>query len=85
LDDALTKHRSIAARKIAATATLSSRYQISIPKAVRDQQGWKAGQAFALVVEGKSVLLVPVPTLEELTGIAKGANTEGYRGRKDRY
>jgi AbrB family looped-hinge helix DNA binding protein len=67
------------------TATLSAKYQISIPKAVRNAHHWKPGQAFAFVPKGTGVLLVPVPTHEELFGIAKGANIEDYRDRQDRY
>lgn len=66
------------------TATLSSKFQISIPKAVRDAARWKAGQEFAFVPKGTGVLLVPVPSPAELAGIAKGAKARGYRDRKDR-
>ncbi|MFN0193656.1 MAG: AbrB/MazE/SpoVT family DNA-binding domain-containing protein [Aestuariivirga sp.] len=66
-------------------ATLSSKFQISIPKEVRESQGWKPGQKFAFVPQGKNFVLVPVPKPEELVGIAKGANPAGYRDRDDRY
>lgn len=66
------------------TATLSSKFQISIPKSVRDEQQWQAGQEFVFIPKGKGVLLMPVPELEQLAGIAKGARTEGYRDRQDR-
>ena len=68
-----------------AVATLSSKFQISIPKAVRDEQHWQAGQEFVFILKGKGVLLMPVPELEQLAGIAKGAKTHGVRDRKDRY
>lgn len=68
-----------------ASATLSSKFQISIPKAVRDQQQWKAGQEFVFIPKGKGVLVMPVPELEQLSGIARGANTDGFRDREDRY
>jgi len=68
-----------------AVATLSSKFQISIPKAVRDEQHWQAGQEFVFIPKGKGVLLMPVPELEQLAGIAKGAKTHGVRDRKDRY
>ena len=68
-----------------ATATLSSKFQISIPKAVREEAQWKAGQEFVFIPKGKGVLVIPVPELGELAGIAKGARKEGYRDRKDRY
>lgn len=67
------------------TATLSSKFQISIPKAVRDEQQWKAGQEFVFIPKGKGVLVMPVPELKQLAGIAKGAHRSDYRDRKDRY
>ena len=67
------------------TATLSSKFQISIPKAVRDQQQWKAGQEFVFLPKGNGVLVMPVPDLGQLSGIAKGARCDGYRDRQDRY
>lgn len=66
-------------------ATLSAKFQISIPKAVRNARQWKAGQEFAFIPKGTGVLLVPVPEQTELAGIAKGANPENYRDRKDRF
>lgn len=68
-----------------ATATLSSKFQISIPKEVRDQQHWSAGQEFVFIPKGKGVLLMPVPTLADLKGMARGANPENYRDRDDRF
>jgi len=67
------------------TATLSSKFQISIPKAVREEANWKAGQEFVFIPKGKGVLVMPVPELGDLAGIAKGARKTGYRDRKDRY
>ncbi len=65
-------------------ATLSAKFQISIPKAVRTAKQWQAGQAFALIPKGEGMLLVPVPKREDLSGLARGANTDGYRDRTDR-
>ena len=67
------------------TATLSAKFQISIPKAVREARKWKAGQQFAFIPKGSGVLLVPVPERDQLAGIAKGANPENYRDRNDRF
>ncbi|MCO4054605.1 MAG: AbrB/MazE/SpoVT family DNA-binding domain-containing protein [Bosea sp.] len=67
------------------TATLSTKFQISIPKAVRTGQHWNAGQEFVFIPKGKGVLLMPVPSLEDLKGLAKGADPSNYRDRKDRY
>lgn len=66
------------------TATLSSKFQISIPKAIRAAQHWEAGLTFAFIPKGTGVLLVPVPKHETLAGIAKGASPSNYRDRTDR-
>lgn len=68
-----------------ATATLASKFQISIPKAVREKQRWQAGQEFVFIPKGKGVLVMPVLELQQLAGIAEGARKQGYRNRKDRY
>ncbi|MBU2743390.1 AbrB/MazE/SpoVT family DNA-binding domain-containing protein [Acidithiobacillus thiooxidans] len=69
------------------TATLSSKFQISIPKALRDEQHWKAGQEFVFIPKGKGVLVLPVPEKEQLVGIAKGARAhiDDFRDRQDRF
>ena len=69
---------------MADTATLSTKFQISIPKAVREHQRWEAGQKLVFVPKGKGVLIVPAPSLESLRGVAKGADPAGYRDRDDR-
>lgn len=67
-----------------ATATLSSKFQISIPKEIREAMNLRAGQRMAFLRIGPTLKLVPVPRMEDLFGIAKGANTENYRDRSTR-
>ncbi len=69
------------------TTKLSSKFQISIPKAVRAALHWQAGQQFAFIPKGNAVLLVPVPaqnSLAGLAGLARGAEPVDYRDRTDR-
>jgi AbrB family looped-hinge helix DNA binding protein len=66
------------------TAKLSAKFQISIPKSIRTTRRWRAGQIFAFIPKGEGVLLVPVPKLDDLSGLARGAKPEGYRDRTDR-
>ena len=65
-------------------ATLSAKFQISIPKAVRTAQQWRVGQVFAFIPKGEGMLLVPVPQREDLTGLVKHAKVDDYRDRTDR-
>jgi AbrB family looped-hinge helix DNA binding protein len=69
---------------MADTATLSSKFQISIPKAIRSAQGWEAGLTFAFIPKGIGVLLVPVPKRDTLKGLARGASAAGFRDRTER-
>jgi AbrB family looped-hinge helix DNA binding protein len=67
------------------TATLSSEFKISIPKEIRETMHWSAGQEFVFLTKGEGLLVMPIPEHAQLRGIAKGANNEMYRDRKDRF
>ncbi len=66
-------------------STLSSKYKVSIPKDVCERMGWRPGQKIAFLQKIEGIVMVRVPERDELAGIARGANPEGYRDRKDRY
>ena len=66
-------------------AKLSSKFQISIPKEIRERQNWKPGQEFTFVPQGNGLMLVPKETIDSLRGIARGADKANYRDRNDRY
>ena len=65
--------------------TMTSKFQISIPKAARQSKNWSAGQKLVLISDGEGFLLRPAPTIESLRGIAKGVDLSDYRDRVDRY
>ena len=69
---------------MAETAILSSKFQISIPKAIRAAQRWEAGLTFAFIPKGSGVLLMPVPERADLKGLARDSSREDYRDRSDR-
>lgn len=66
------------------SVTLSSKFQLAIPKAVREEMNLKAGQKFAIIAKGDTIVLAPIRPLEEMRGILKGADTSDYRDRTDR-
>jgi AbrB family looped-hinge helix DNA binding protein len=66
------------------TARLSAKFQISIPKSIRAARDWQAGQVFAFIPKGEGMLLVPVPKLDDLAGLARGAKPEDHRDRTSR-
>ena len=70
---------------MSATATVSPKFQIVIPKEVREAVGIRAGQKFAVFAQRGVVKLVPIRPLKEYRGFAKGLPTEGYRDESDRF
>ncbi len=59
---------------MSATTTLSSSFRICVPKEIRDEQNWKARQKLAFVQSERGLLLVAVPSLKDLGGLASGAD-----------
>ncbi len=66
------------------SATLSSKFQISVPKDVRDALGLVPGQKLAFINTGTGMRLVPQPAVAALVGMMRGANAEGVRDRVER-
>lgn len=64
--------------------TLSSKYQIVIPKEIRRQLKLKSGQKLTIFVKERIISLVPDHPLKEFKGYLRGMNTEELREEKDR-
>ena len=64
--------------------TISSKYQVVIPKPMREHLNLKPQQKLTIIEKDKFLILIPQSSLEELRGIAAGANVEGYREKRDR-
>lgn len=65
-------------------ATLSEKFQVGIPKALRTDLGLKAGQQFLFVAKGDSIVMIPRRDIKSARGMLKGANTENIRDRTER-
>jgi AbrB family looped-hinge helix DNA binding protein len=66
------------------TAKISSKYQICVPKEIRDQLHIKPGQVFVLIAKGDCLEMVPKRELKDIRGILAGANVNNIRDRNDR-
>ena len=58
------------------TLTLSSKYQIAIPKSVRERMGLKPGQQLQVVAYGNRLELIPVRDIRAMRGFLAGIDTE---------
>jgi AbrB family looped-hinge helix DNA binding protein len=65
------------------TATLSAKFQISVPKEVRDALGLVPGQKLAFIHIGCGIRLIPQPALADLIGMARGEGAQDLRERSD--
>lgn len=65
------------------TVTISTKYQLVIPKAIRNRLGIEAGQKFQVIEYGDRIELVPVRDMKAMRGFARGISTS-VRRDKDR-
>jgi AbrB family looped-hinge helix DNA binding protein len=66
------------------TTTISPKYQVVIPKDVREKLRLKSGQKVTVIAKGGVVYLVPEKPLESFKGFLKGMNTKDVREDTDR-
>ncbi len=63
---------------------ISPKYQVVIPKQIREALKLKKNQKLALIVKNGVISLIPIPSLEELKGIAKGIEIKEIREEGER-
>lgn len=68
-----------------ARTRVSSKYQVVIPKDVRERANIRVGQEFQVITKGGSVTLVPDRPISSMRGFVRGMRTTGFREKKDRY
>jgi AbrB family looped-hinge helix DNA binding protein len=66
------------------SVTLSSKFQIVIPQDVRQSMDLKPGTKLSVLRMGRTIQLVPVPTLAELQVELRGCGTE-FQREVDRF
>ncbi len=66
------------------TTTISPKYQVVIPKDVREILHLKSGQKMVVVVKGGVVHLIPEKPLHAFKGFLKGMDIKDIREDKER-
>jgi AbrB family looped-hinge helix DNA binding protein len=64
--------------------TISSKYQVVIPREIRERFDLKPGQKVVFIPYRKSLRVVIVPQIEEAYGFLEGIETEVERDEEDR-
>ena len=66
------------------TVTISSKYQVVIPRHIREQFNLKPGQKLMFIPYKNTLRVVIVPPIEEAEGIFEGLDTDPQREKEDR-
>ena len=62
------------------TVTISPKYQVVIPKEIRDRLGLLPGQRVQAIAYGGRIELIPVRPARQMKGFLKGIDTKLERG-----
>ncbi len=66
------------------TVTVSSKYQVVIPKKVREKANIKPGTKLQMVEYNGMIQMVPLMSVQEMYGYFKGREIDYEREKKDR-
>ena len=66
------------------TVTLSSKYQLVVPRGARERLRLKPGMRITVLDKGGVLFLVPERPMSAYRGIVRGTNPRGLREKKDR-
>jgi AbrB family looped-hinge helix DNA binding protein len=64
-------------------STISTKFQVVIPREVREQFGLKPGQKVVFIPHKKTLRMVVVPAIEAAEGFLPGINTDVEREEED--
>jgi len=66
------------------TVTISSKYQVVIPRAIREKWNVKPGQKVRFIIYGNRLEIVPVQDIKSARGFLKGMSSTIEREEEDR-
>jgi AbrB family looped-hinge helix DNA binding protein len=64
--------------------TVSTKYQVVIPKKVRQALNIRPGQKLQVIEYGNQIVLIPVRSIDEARGSLPGIDTDPQREKEDR-
>lgn len=68
-----------------AKTRVSPKYQVVIPKEIREGLSLRPGQDMQVIRKGNIIMLVPDRPISAYRGILRGLATRGFREKKDRF
>ena len=83
-NDMMIDRKIVRTEETMATTTISPKFQIVIPKEVRDKLHLTPRQRLQVLEKGGVITLVPEVPLKSLRGLLKGMSKSDLREKKDR-
>jgi AbrB family looped-hinge helix DNA binding protein len=66
------------------TVTLSSKFQVVVPRGARERLRLRPGMKLTVLEKGGVILLVPQRPARAYRGVARGSSPRGLREKKER-
>ena len=66
------------------TVTLSPKFQVVIPKKIRERMGLKPGEKLQIMSLDNRIEIIPIRPMSEMKGFLKGLDPTFHREREDR-
>ena len=66
------------------TVTLSPKFQVVIPKKIRERMGLKPGEKLQIISLDNRIEIIPIRPMSEMKGFLKGLDPTFHREKDDR-
>jgi AbrB family looped-hinge helix DNA binding protein len=66
------------------TATLSTKFQLVLPRGARERLGLRPGMKLTVIDKGGVIFLIPERPIASYRGVARKTSPRGLREKKDR-
>jgi AbrB family looped-hinge helix DNA binding protein len=66
------------------TVTLSSKFQLVLPRRARERLRLRPGMRFTVLDKGGVIFLIPERPMRAYRGVARGTSSRGLREKRDR-
>ena len=67
------------------TVTLSSKYQLVLPRATRERLRLRPGMKLTVLTKGNVIYLIPDRPMRAFRGVARGVSDRALREHQDRH
>ena len=67
------------------TVTVSPKFQVVIPREIREDMKLKAGGKMAVIEKSGTIHLIPVGRMKDMRGFIRGVSSKDLRDDSDRF